>query len=97
MSDTETKQAPGGEVILGANRTRVNSVSELRNAVRSAGRSIASSAIRSSLPRLTGLMLRRLGRTHPGLVAGILALVLFLGVILFKPEGLLGKAEERKV
>jgi serine protease Do len=30
-----------GEVILGANRTRVNSVSELRNAVRSAGRSVA--------------------------------------------------------
>jgi hypothetical protein len=28
-------------VILGANRTRVNSVSELRNAVRSAGRSVA--------------------------------------------------------
>ena len=28
-------------MILGANRTRVNSVSELRNAVREAGRSIA--------------------------------------------------------
>ena len=25
------------------------------------------------------------------------ALILFLGVILFRPEGLLGKAEERKV
>ena len=31
----------GGEVILGANRTRVNSVNELRNAVREAGRSVA--------------------------------------------------------
>jgi len=30
-----------GEVILGANRTRVNSISELRNAVRTAGKSVA--------------------------------------------------------
>jgi len=30
-----------GEVILGANRTRVNSVADLREAVRGAGRSIA--------------------------------------------------------
>jgi len=30
-----------GEVILGANRTRVNSIAELRNAVRTAGKSVA--------------------------------------------------------
>ena len=30
-----------GEVILGANRTRVNSVADLRNAIRDAGKSVA--------------------------------------------------------
>ncbi|HEV7431475.1 MAG TPA: PDZ domain-containing protein, partial [Steroidobacteraceae bacterium] len=44
ITDTDGPSAEAGlrsgEVILGANRTRVNSVSELRNAVRAAGRSI---------------------------------------------------------
>src|SRR4029079_1524578 len=52
---------------------------------RSAGRSIASSAIRSSLPKLTALMLSRFGRTHPGLIAGILALVRCLAAIALMP------------
>ena len=45
VTDTDGPSAEAGlrpgEVILGANRTRVNSVTELRNAVRSAGRSIS--------------------------------------------------------
>ena len=44
ITDTDGPSAEAGlrsgEVILGANRTRVNSVSELRNAVRAAGHSI---------------------------------------------------------
>jgi serine protease Do len=45
ITDTDGPSAEAGlrpgEVILGANRTRVNSVSELRSAVRAAGRSVA--------------------------------------------------------
>src|SRR5439155_12380588 len=57
-----------------------------RRSGRSAGRSIASSAIRSSLPKLTGLMLSRFGRTHSGLIAGVLALVLFFVAVSVAPR-----------
>src|SRR4051794_13855914 len=53
---------------------------------RSAGRWIESSATRSSSPKSTDRMLSQIGKTHSGVIAGILALVLFVAAISLMPR-----------